>query len=199
MGAPSRPAPPSTTTRGSEAFKEPVVHREKAGPGCITNRPELASLAVVHRRHGNTDDASAEPSQLDQHFRLDLVTARGEREPPQGVDPEHAKPALCVLQWHAGEPRQCAAAELIGVIPRWGHALSAELAFAEHEIGAGLRGSAEQLQRFQRKVLHVSVDQEHMRTLSTEQMLESRPDGMSLSSVSGVTDHVSASLVCPFR
>src|SRR5579862_5598810 len=68
-----------------------------------------------------------------------------------------------------------------------------------NEIAAGFRVSAAQLQRFQRKVLHVSVDQEHMRTLSTEQMLESRPDGMSLSPVSGVTDHVSASLVRPFR
>src|SRR6266849_586238 len=141
---PSRLAPPSTTTAGSEAFKESIVHREKTGPRGIAHGPELASLPIVDRRHGHADDASAEPPHLDQHFSFDLVTARSEREPPQCVDAEHTKPALRVFQWHACEPRQCAASELIGVIPRWRHALPAELAFAEHEIGAGLRGSAEQ-------------------------------------------------------
>jgi hypothetical protein len=55
------------------------------------------------------------------------------------------------------------------------------------------------LQRFSWKVLHVSVDQEYMGARATEKILESRPDCLSLSSVSRVTDDVSARLARPLR
>src|SRR3954469_2771238 len=88
-----RLVPASGISRSSEAFKESIVHRQKARTSRVGNRPQLALLSAVDGRHRRGLDATAAATNLYEHFRFDLVSGGVQPQWPERVHAKHTEAA----------------------------------------------------------------------------------------------------------
>src|SRR4051812_24311278 len=128
-------------SRSSEAFKESIVHRQKARTGRVRNRPQFALLARIDGRHGRGLDTAPAAANLDEHFGFYLVLGGVQPQRPERVDAKHTEAALRVVERHADKPRQHPAADAIGVIARRGHPVAFEPALPQDHVGAASDGA----------------------------------------------------------
>ena len=72
------------------------------------------------------------------------------------------------------------------------HALPAELPLAEHQIGVGPRRGVEQPRRFAGQMLHVAVEQQHVRERTGHHLGQTGADRASLPLVGAQREHLGA-------
>ena len=118
---------------------------------------------------------------------------------PERVDAKHAEAALRVLDRNADEPRQDPAAYFVRVIAgRW-HLLRVESPLAEDHVGVRANRPVHQRRGLFGKMLHVSIEEQHVRELALEHPREARADGLSFAKVGAVDDDLGAGGPGAFR
>ena len=94
----------------------------------------------------------------------------------------------------AHEPRERPTADPIGVISGGGHLGAEELPFANDHIGTGVGGGFQQPRRLVGQMLHVGIEEQHMREAASQRPRDAGPNRMPLAEVGGVRNDFSAGL-----